>query len=169
MTQEIVENVVGARTSMDDFIQKMNPKPKGAQLEVYVRKAARSNLEGNIVRQLAGLNSVPLEHILDAYKDTPKQNRARFREGRGYGSQSDRTQTGAQHGQTGQDGEGKPQVDVITEAQGKRLYAIYKQAGWQDAEVKTMLQRDYGIQSSREIPKDKYDEIVKKIEGGASH
>jgi len=66
----------------------------GAALELAVRKAARANLDGSITRELAGLQSVPLEEIMEAYKTDPSKTRARFREGRGFGSQSERSQAG---------------------------------------------------------------------------
>lgn len=56
-------------------------------------------------------------------------------------------------------------TNYITEPQRKRFYAIYKNLGWADGEVKNLL-AGYGIQHGSEIPKSKYEEIVKKIEMG---
>jgi len=51
---------------------------------------------------------------------------------------------------------------VISEAQGKRLYAIWKGAGKSDTFVKKHLAESYGLKSTREIAKGgMYDEIVK--------
>ena len=55
--------------------------------------------------------------------------------------------------------------NLISEAQRKRLYAIYKQAGKNDEEVKEFLFMNYDIEHSKDIPRDKYDEICKWCEG----
>ena len=164
LTQEIIESVTGGRASTDDYIAKQDPAPKGAQLELLVMKAARSNLEGNIVRALAGLKSVPITQIMDAYQGTSKGLRGRFREGRGYGKQSDREHTGAVP--TNGEQSHPAAANAISEGQRKRMYAIYKNAGWQDSEVKDFLLREYNIASSADIPRDKYDEICRALESG---
>ena len=53
--------------------------------------------------------------------------------------------------------------DYISEPQRKRLFAIVSQKGIPTEEVKGLLNQ-YGIASSNEIPKTKYDEIVAKLE-----
>lgn len=55
---------------------------------------------------------------------------------------------------------------VISDAQRKRLYAIWKEAGWRDEEVKDLLLRDYNIDSTTHIPRSQYDEIVNLIRMG---
>lgn len=52
-------------------------------------------------------------------------------------------------------------TEYITEAQRKRLFAIYKQAGKTDKEVQSYLNYNYGIVTSKEIPKQAYDDICK--------
>jgi len=87
-----VESIEGARSSTDDFITKQNPPLTGTALDLAVRKAARSNLDGSITRELAGLESVPLEEIMEIYQKTdPTKVRARFREGRGFGKKGERS------------------------------------------------------------------------------
>ena len=49
--------------------------------------------------------------------------------------------------------------NTISEAQRKRLYAIYKNAGKTDDEVKEYLFMNYDIEHSKDIPRDKYEEI----------
>lgn len=93
LTQQTVEGIEGGRASTDDFIQTQKPPLTGAKLELAVRKATRANLDGNIARELSGLKSVPLEEINDAFKGTAKE-RSRFREGRGYGAQGERSHAG---------------------------------------------------------------------------
>jgi hypothetical protein len=94
LTGQVVENIEGGRSSTDDYIVKQKPPLTGAALELAVRKSARANLDGSITRELAGLQSVPLEEIMECYKGDALKTRARFREGRGFGSQSERSQQG---------------------------------------------------------------------------
>jgi hypothetical protein len=55
---------------------------------------------------------------------------------------------------------------LISEAQRKRLFAIWKKADWEDSEVKDLLKQDYGITSTTMIPKAMYEKICKRIEEG---
>jgi len=52
---------------------------------------------------------------------------------------------------------------VISEPQRKRLYAITKKSGWPDNEVSDLL-KGFGFESSKEITRDKYEEICNTIE-----
>ena len=58
-------------------------------------------------------------------------------------------------------------VVAITEAQQKRLYAIAKKNGKSDADLKAKL-ATYGYKSSREIPRDKYEEICEWAEDASA-
>lgn len=58
----------------------------------------------------------------------------------------------------------KPTGNVISEAQGRRLYAIWKNKNRQDDEVKEYIKIKYGFNSTKEITKDTYEEIVKWVE-----
>lgn len=62
-------------------------------------------------------------------------------------------------------GETRP-ANHISEAQRKRLYAIWKQAGWQDEDVKLLLEQRYGIEHTQDIPRPIYDDICKLLEAG---
>lgn len=53
---------------------------------------------------------------------------------------------------------------VITEGQGRRLYAIWKNANRQDDEVRGYIKAKYGFNSTKEITKDTYEDIVKWVE-----
>jgi recombination protein RecT len=57
-----------------------------------------------------------------------------------------------------------PTGPVITEKQGKRFYAIAKGSGYSDEEIKQHLSWEYGIDSSREITKDIYEEVCAHFE-----
>ncbi len=51
--------------------------------------------------------------------------------------------------------------EVITEAQRRRFFAILKKLGYEDMNyVKSILKERWGIESSSDIPKSKYDEII---------
>ena len=52
-----------------------------------------------------------------------------------------------------------PSANVISEAQGKRLYAIWKSAGKKDADVMVYLQDTYGVSKTKDISKDDYNAI----------
>ncbi len=51
--------------------------------------------------------------------------------------------------------------EYITEAQRKRFFAIVKkELGYREDFIKEILKERFGIESTAEIPKDKYDEII---------
>lgn len=81
ITGQTVENVEGGRSSNEDFCK----DKQGTALELATRKAARANLDGNIVRELTGLKSVPLEQLKDAWEGLNKDWN-RCVKARGYGS-----------------------------------------------------------------------------------
>ena len=53
--------------------------------------------------------------------------------------------------------------ELISEGQAKRLFAISKEAGWTNEEVKTLL-NGYSYSSSRDIKKSDYKKICETIE-----
>ena len=57
-------------------------------------------------------------------------------------------------------------ADTITPAQQKRLFAIAMKAGWSKDALKDWLQAHYGLEHSRDIPRDRYDELVAAVEQG---
>ena len=54
--------------------------------------------------------------------------------------------------------------EVISEAQGKRLFAICNSKGWMQQELKEVLKLGYGIDSSRAIKRGDYEGICTMIE-----
>ena len=63
----------------------------------------------------------------------------------------------------------KPQVEVpdkpkaknpISEQQAKRLYAIAKSNGYEDSDITDFLTENYGIDNSRDIEREHYEDIV---------
>jgi hypothetical protein len=81
ITTQETESVEGGRQSTDDFCKDKT----GVALDLAVRKAARSNLNGRIVRELAGLKTVPLEELKEAWLGTNK-SWEHCRKGRGFGT-----------------------------------------------------------------------------------
>jgi hypothetical protein len=57
----------------------------------------------------------------------------------------------------------------ITEPQRKRFWALCKESGWQENEIRDYLLKEHNITSTHEIPKSKYDLICTDIEAGGSH
>lgn len=85
LTMQTIEAIEGGRSSTDDFCRGKT----GAELELAVRKAARANLDGNVTRELAGLKSVPIDAIKEAWAGT-KKSIDQCRRGRGFGSRDER-------------------------------------------------------------------------------
>jgi len=58
----------------------------------------------------------------------------------------------------------------ISAAQGKRLWAIAKSAGWEDADIKDVVKREAGVEHSKDIVlgglKGQYDALIKIFEAG---
>lgn len=81
ITGQTVEQMEGGRSSSDDFCK----DEKGTALELKVRKAARANLDGNIVRELTGLKSVPRSELEAAWEGSNKKS-DRCVKARGFGS-----------------------------------------------------------------------------------
>lgn len=57
-------------------------------------------------------------------------------------------------------------VATISDAQRKRFFAISKEHGWTDPEVKALIKRVLNVDSSKDIPTHRYKEIVKMLEAG---
>lgn len=85
LTRQVVEEMEGGRSSTDDFCKGKT----GVELELAVRKAARANVDGNITRELAGMKSVPVNDLVEAWVGTKKTIEA-CRRGRGFGTRDER-------------------------------------------------------------------------------
>ena len=85
LTRQVLEAVEGGRSSTDDFCRGKT----GAELELAVRKAARANLDGGITRELAGMKSVPVGELAEAWVGT-KKSIDQCRRGRGFGTRDER-------------------------------------------------------------------------------
>jgi hypothetical protein len=85
LTMQKVEGVFGVRYSTEDFVKDV----KGVAKRMAVTKAARANLNGNIVRQLAALKNVTPDELTDAWTGTTKRVEDCIK-ARGYGTQEER-------------------------------------------------------------------------------
>lgn len=81
LTGEVLEQIEGGRSSTEDFCRGKT----GVDLELAVRKASRANLEGSLVRKLAGLGSIPAEDLERAGKKLDRCSK-----GRGFGTRDER-------------------------------------------------------------------------------
>jgi hypothetical protein len=79
-----VEAVEGMRSSKERLVKDV----EGAEKEYLVRKCARANLDGSIVRELAGMKNMPLEELKRIAPEYQWEQRAA--KGKGYGNQADR-------------------------------------------------------------------------------
>lgn len=62
--------------------------------------------------------------------------------------------------------EGGGKTGVISEPQRKRLFAICKQYGVQEAQLKDYLELNFKIDSTAKIPRDKYEEVCNWAQSG---
>lgn len=59
-----------------------------------------------------------------------------------------------------------PQARVISEAQSRRFYAIWKQAGLSQEQVKEYMQAQCGVSDDRQMPADKYEAACRWAQTG---
>ena len=72
-TQERIEKIIGSRSSTDDIVDQWRKEGfPDSKIEIQIQKAARANLDGNIIRELTGLDSVPVEELEAAGIDTTR-------------------------------------------------------------------------------------------------
>jgi ERF superfamily len=51
----------------------------------------------------------------------------------------------------------------ITEAQQKRFFAMATEAGWSKDDLKAWLKTTYGLEHTRDIPRERYDEVCAAV------
>jgi len=138
---------IGARSSKDGFFKKYGKESNGERKELPpseidktdVKKAAYTNLIGNGITRLLGIRNLTWEELKEAGITKEKATTV------DYGSSKEQ------------------RTGCITDAQRKRFYAIAKQAGWYDDEIKDYL-KTIGVESSKDIPTDKYEDACKWAE-----
>ena len=139
---EVTIEIDGGRSSNDPFFTGRDGKTDPDPLDV--RKASLANWEARAVTALLGLKNLNAEDL--------KRN----------GIVVDQVQ-GVDYQQSA---EGGGKTGLISDGQRKRLYAIYKGAGVTDDATKRLLEV-YGFTSSTDVSREKYDEIVTVLQGGA--
>lgn len=81
------------------------------------------------------------------------------------GASDDKAQEGSVEGNGSQEASGEPHArDLISEKQGKRLYAISTQAGIKQETLKKYLIAEYGIDSTTKIKREWYENICETAE-----
>ena len=152
---------IGTRSSKDGFFTRYEYGPKddngkstrtalppSAIDKGDVKKAAYTNLLGNGITRILGLRNLTYEDLQE-FAGITKEMIAKVE----YKS-----------GKKPEQASGQTSGDCISEAQSKRLFAIYKGAGKTDDEVKRYLFETYHIETSKAILKKDYDAIIKWAE-----
>ena len=132
-------DVFGSRSSRDPFFAKGQREPDQSD----VKKAAISNWEARAVVGLLGLQNLNREDL------------------KKYGVVVEQV-PGVSYDQGA---EGGGNASLISEAQGKRLFAISKTAKVEEPAMRALLAA-YGFARSQQITRDRYEEICKVVEGG---
>ncbi len=147
---------IGTRSSKDGFFKKYSgygenrtELPASAIDKGDVKKSAYTNLLGNGISRILGLRNLTYEDLQE-FAGITKDQIAKVE----YKSKS----------KPKENGENQQNTDIISDAQRKRLYAIYKGAGKTDDEVKMYLKENYNVESSKDILKKDYETICKWCE-----
>lgn len=143
-------------------------RPKHVDL-LDVQKAAYSNWIVNAVTRLIGMRGLTWEDVAKFTNDRVTKEtctgKVEYRKP-AQAQQASNSKTQQNQPDTVGPTPGEPSSDFISEPQRKRLWAISKQAGWSDDQIKTFLQEKYNIASTKEVPWKLYKEICAKLEGG---
>jgi len=153
--------VEGSRSSKDPFFkkykyEKVEGKPdKKVELPITaidrgdVKKAAMTNLFGNGITRILGIRNLTYAD-LEAFANIKKEQITTIN-----------YKTGGEKKEPIQQPQAKTE-GVISEPQAKRLYAIAKGGGNDDATIKAWLKLNYGIESTKDIQKADYEAICEK-------
>lgn len=96
LTDTWIHNVEGMRCSTERFVEQVTePLLK----DIRVRQAARSNLDGNAVRRLSGLQVIPESFLNEVWRGTGKTSKD-CSLGKGFGSQQERQGTNVRSEET---------------------------------------------------------------------
>jgi hypothetical protein len=126
---------------------------------VDVKKAAYSNFLANAITRLLGMRNMTWDQVSDTTSGRiSAATVAQVRYKVGQQASQDSQSRSQQHGTNG---------DTISVPQQKRLWAIAKNAGWKDEEIKALYQR-HSYEHSRDIKKADYDAICHELEGGSN-
>ena len=153
---------IGTRSSKDPFFTRYEYGPKdengnskrtslppSAIDKGDLKKAAYTNLLGNGISRILGLRNLTYDDLQE-FAGITKDMIGKVE----YKSKSKESSSSS----------GAPSGDVISDAQRKRLYAIYKGSGKTDNQVKEYLFENYKVESSTAILKKDYETICKWAE-----
>lgn len=135
---------IGTCSQKDQFFAKAKGefKPMSEIDETNIRKAAYSNMVVNGVSRILGIRNLMWKELEASGIHKDKASKVSYAKGGNGGGR-------------------------ISEAQAKRFFAICKQAGKSDDEIKKYLQDTYKIDSTKDIKTSDYDAVCKWAEGGA--
>ena len=150
---------LGTRSSKDPFFSRKTKWVDGQKETIdtppdqidraSVKKGAYTNCIGNGLTRILGIRNLTWEELeASGIKPGGKVN---FKG-------QDKPREGA--------AEGAADSRKISEAQGKRLFAISKKGGVSTEAMKAYLKDEFGIGHSRDINKDQYDKICAWAEAG---
>jgi hypothetical protein len=149
---------IGTRSSKDPFFNKYSwdngvktTLPPSAIDKGDLKKAAYTNLLGNGISRILGLRNLTYED-LEEFAGITKDQIGKVE----YKKKGENTPPQSQTN--------SPQGESISEAQRKRLFAIYKGAGKTDDDVKIYLHENFKVDSTKDILKKDYETICKWAE-----
>ena len=133
---------IGTCTSRDQFFAKKGGEWKKLSEidESNILKAAYSNLTVNGITRLLGIRNLIWDDLKAFGISKDRVAKVEYQNGNKVGKY------------------------LISEAQGKRLYAISKKSGLSADEMKAYLKKHYGIDSSKDIQREWYEEICRVAE-----
>ena len=163
----------GSRSSKDPFFKQYKYKDdKGNKLtpplEIAVsdrtnkrdvRMAALTNLLGNGITRILGIRNLTWQDLKEFANITKEQvTTIQYKKGGDPIEMPKSKQNLNIPEKSGESGE------LISDAQRKRFYAIAKKNGATDDQIKDWLYREYGLEHTKDITKDLYDEICSRVE-----
>lgn len=133
---------VGTCSQKDQFFSKSGgtAKPLSEIDETNIRKAAYSNMVVNGVTRILGIRNLTWEQVRSGGVDQNKAAKVNYAKGGNGGGR-------------------------ISDAQAKRFFAICKQSGKTEDQIKEYLLANYKIETSKEIKTSDYETICKWAEG----
>ena len=137
-----VITAIGTCSQKDQFFAKTKEgmKPASEIDETNIRKAAYSNMVVNGVTRILGIRNLTWDQVKAGGVDTSQISKVTYAKGGNGGGR-------------------------ISEAQAKHFFAICKQSGKTDEQIKEYLSSTYKIDSSKEIKTSDYESICKWAEG----
>lgn len=151
-------SITGSRATYDDFFGRAysNDLPIEEVDIPSVRLAAITNMWNHALED-AGLKP-SLEELREAGLNLEKASYVEFKERK---SESATEQSGDAKDANRSEKTSSASGDVISEAQGKRLFAIARNLGWNSKDYQAALYSEFNVQSDRELPKAVYQKAEK--------